>query len=113
MPVFNGAKCVGYLWWSIFRCFLLDAWGLYRRSDFLIFSTPVKVNSLSRLAQGSPNGDPYAANASQSIALKSSALQVSHTYVEVMCRYVSFSFSFNVALYVHRYFRFHSTSSNV
>ncbi|KAG0557352.1 hypothetical protein KC19_11G122800 [Ceratodon purpureus] len=33
------------------------------------------VNSLSRLAQGSPNGDPYAANASQSIALKSSALQ--------------------------------------
>jgi hypothetical protein len=40
----------------------------------------VKVNSLSRLAQGSPNEDPYAANASQSIALKSSAIQVSHTF---------------------------------
>jgi guanine nucleotide-exchange factor len=33
------------------------------------------VNSLSRLAQGSPNGDPYAVNASQTVALKSSALQ--------------------------------------
>lgn len=50
----------------------------------------MKVNSLSRLAQGSPNGDPYAANASQNIALKSSALQVSHTRVEVMCWNVFF-----------------------
>ena len=41
----------------------------------------VKVNSLSRLAQGSPNGDSYAANASQIVALKSSALQVSHTFI--------------------------------
>uniref|UniRef100_A0A7I4C777 SEC7 domain-containing protein n=1 Tax=Physcomitrium patens TaxID=3218 RepID=A0A7I4C777_PHYPA len=43
----------------------LDATNLFERM----------VNSLSRLAQGTANGDPSAANASQNIALKALALQ--------------------------------------
>jgi guanine nucleotide-exchange factor len=43
----------------------LDATNLFERM----------VNSLSRLAQGTPNGDPNVAIVSQTIALKSSALQ--------------------------------------
>jgi hypothetical protein len=48
--------------------------------SFMSFVHVMKVNSLSRLAQGTPNGDPNVAIVSQTIALKSSALQVSETF---------------------------------
>ena len=54
---------------------------------YIILYVPVmKVNSLSRLAQGTPDGDSNVAIDSQNSALKSSALQVSEIFTFIaMC----------------------------
>lgn len=51
------------------------------RSEFPSPMSVVKVNSLSRLAQGTPDGELNAAVVAQNAALKSSALQVSQTSI--------------------------------